>query len=341
MNNSERDKLWRSLENSSLVRFLLLFGCGWALIQFINYFYSVLALFTAAAVLAALLNYPVHRLSRYLPRGWAIAIVFLAAVSLTLGFITLLGLEIISQGQGLVNSITDALQNSNLPFRAFLEDINFERIIAVLQSGLGTGLGIASGLFANTFTVIFVLVITVYMLIDGEKMWHFCLKLVPLKERDRFKVAFQRSFLGFFRAQILLVLFLSTLSFIVYSLLGIKFALILAVVVGILDAIPGIGATLGILIVTVLVFASQGFEMALKIVISSVILQQIQDNLIHPKLMGKALDINPIAIFFAIFVGEKIAGLLGIFLSIPITAMIVSWLKSQDVTEKSPSTNDQ
>jgi len=108
----------------------------------------------------------------------------------------------------------------------------------------------------------------------------------------------------------------------------------LALVIGVLDAIPGIGATLAVIIVTLLVFLAQGQWMALKVLIASLILQQIQDNLINPKLMGKTLEINPVLLFFSLFIGERIAGLLGVFLAIPIAGIVVSWYKSQAGAEK-------
>ncbi|HEY9617883.1 MAG TPA: AI-2E family transporter, partial [Microcoleaceae cyanobacterium] len=141
----------------------------------------------------------------------------------------------------------------------------------------------------------------------------------------------QNTFLGFLRGQLLLIIFLSIASCIVFTLLGVRYALFLALVVGVLDAIPGIGATLGVLIVTTLVFASQGWEVALQVVIGSIILQQIQDNFIQPKVMGNTLEISPVLLFLALFIGERVAGLLGIFLSIPIAGMIAAWLRTEDV----------
>lgn len=67
--------------------------------------------------------------------------------------------------------------------------------------------------------------------------------------------------------------------------------------------------------------------MAVKVLITCTILQQIQDNLIAPKLMKANLEISPVLLFIALFLGERVAGLLGIFLAVPIAAMIVSWLK--------------
>jgi len=340
MNDNHPNQLWRSLNNSSLLRFLLFFACGWALVQTISYFYTVIAIFITAAILAVVMDYPVRKLSVFMPRWVAIMMTVLGTIAIILGFITILGLQILTQGTSLLQNITNSLQNSNLPFNEYLQGINIDQIVGVLQSSLSTGLGVVRGVFSNTFTGIFLLVIAIYMLVDGRTVWSACLKLLPADVRDHFDRNVQRNFLGFLRGQVTLVAFLSTASFIVYTILGVQFSLVLALVVGVLDAIPGIGATLGVIIVTLIVLLSQGQWMALKVIIASIILQQIQDNLIHPKVMGKALEINPIVIFFALFVGERIAGLLGVFLAIPIAGMIVSWSKTDESTPALPLANE-
>lgn len=123
------------------------------------------------------------------------------------------------------------------------------------------------------------------------------------------------------------MLFLSSTALLIYPFLGVNYALFLAIVIGIIDAIPGIGATLGVIVVTFLVFASQGGAIALRVVAVSIVLIQIQDNYIRPKVMGDALELNPVLLFLALFIGERIAGLLGVFLSIPIAGFITLWLQ--------------
>jgi predicted PurR-regulated permease PerM len=243
--------------------------------------------------------------------------------------VILLGLELINQGQGLADQITQTLATKDLlPFKDLLGEITLERLIQPLQVGLLSGLGIVQGIFSSVFLFIFTAAITVYMLIDGHQVWSACLQLVPVDIRDRFDTTFQRSFLSFLRGQFLLIVFLSTVSFLLFSILGVKYSLVLAMIVAILDAIPGIGATLGVVIVVLLVLASQGWVLALKVLIGSWILQQIQDNVVHPKVMGAALAINPIFLFFALFIGERVAGLLGVFLAIPLSGMIAAWLRA-------------
>lgn len=330
MSHPPRPTLWQQLNTSNLVRFLLLFACGWAIVQLIDYFYNVIALFTAAGILAALLNYPVHWVSRYMPRGWAIVMVFLIALALISGLVAALGLEVLQQGQSMIGQISEVVQNQNLvqlPFEDFLTKLNVDRILEALQAGLTSGLGIAQNLFSSVFSLIFLLVITIYMLIDGAKIWAACLRLIPVDIRDRFAYTFQRSFLGFLRGQLLLMMFLSSVSFLVFSLLRIHYALLLALIIGILDAIPGIGATLGVLVITALILVSQGWQLALTTLVACVVLQQIQDNIVNPRVMGDVLHINPVFLFLALFIGERIAGLLGIFLSIPIAGMVAAWIQ--------------
>ncbi len=71
--------------------------------------------------------------------------------------------------------------------------------------------------------------------------------------------------------------------------------------------------------------------MALKVLVSCIILQQIQDNLIAPKIMRKAINLNPAVIFFALLVGAKVTGLLGVFLSVPVAGVVVSLLEIEEM----------
>ncbi|MBW4526236.1 MAG: AI-2E family transporter [Phormidium tanganyikae FI6-MK23] len=331
--SSHSSQLWQTLSNSVLVRFILLFGCGWITVILINYFYGTIALFTAAGIFAALLNYPVAWLSRYPPRGAAIAITFISAIVLLSGLAIGVGFQVLNQGQALLTQLGGALNQQNvLPFQDFLNQLDVSRVIDTLRTSLATGLGIVQNLFSSVFTGIFGIVISLYMLIDGEKLWRMFLKLIPIRSRDRFARTFQKSFLGFIRGQLLLMLFLSGTTLLIYPLLGVNYVLVLAIIIGLIDAIPGIGATLGVLLVTFLVFASQGGEVALKVFIVSIVLMQIQDNYIHPKVMGNALELNPVLLFLALFVGQQIAGLLGVFLSIPIAGMIALWIQPSSDT---------
>lgn len=117
-------QLWQTLSNLVLIRYVLLFSSGWITVLLINYFYGTIALFTAAGIFAALLNYPVVWLSRYIPRVWAITITFLVAIALLLGLVTGVGFQVLNQGQGLLGDLKNGLKQQDfLPFQDFLKQL--------------------------------------------------------------------------------------------------------------------------------------------------------------------------------------------------------------------------
>ncbi|MEH2072080.1 MAG: AI-2E family transporter [Nostoc sp.] len=341
MSGFEAKNFWQRLNNLALVRFLLLVACGWAIVQLLAYFETVIVIFTFAAILAFLLSYPVEWLRRFLPHGVAVGVVFLLSIIIIGGVIITVGLTVLSQGQQLIDSITGFV-NSLLPLldklEEFLRNRNLQIDLSFVQeqlrnqaiSSLVTSLAILQSFLTNFVTFILIAVVAFFMLLDGEKLWNFILKILPKQRRDRFTFIIRRAFLGFFRGQLLLSLFLTTTTFLIFLILQVPFALLLSVIVGIVDIIPGIGATLGVSIVT-LVVLSQSFWLALKVLITCIVLQQIQDNLIAPRIMQGALNLNPVVIFFALLVGARVAGLLGVFISIPIAGVIVSLFEIEEM----------
>ncbi|OUL21247.1 AI-2E family transporter [Nostoc sp. 106C] len=341
MSGFEAKNFWQRLNNLALVRFLLLVATGWAIIQLLAYFEGVIVIFTFAAILAFLLSYPVQWLRRFLPHGLAVLVVFLLSIVVLGGIAITLGLAVLSQGQQLIDSVTNFL-NSLAPLIERLENflrsrnlqINLDFIQEQLRNqainSLVNSLAILQQFLTNFVTFILIAVVAFFMLLDGEKIWHLILKIVPRQRRSRFTNVIKRSFLGFFRGQLLLTLFLTSATLLVFLLLNVPFALLLSVVVGLLDVIPGIGATLGVSTVTLIVL-SQNVWLALKVFVACIVLQQIQDNLIAPRIMQGALNLNPIVVFFALLVGARVAGLLGIFISIPIAGVIVSLFEIEEM----------
>lgn len=330
----DSDSFLTRLNNFALVRFLLFFACGWTVVQLIAYFQSVIVIFTFAAILAFLLGYPVQWLKNFLPHSVAVILIFLVSIVILGSLAIFAGLGLLSQGQQLIDSAGTFL-NDLIPLVERLEEIlrnqNLQIDLSSLEevlrkqaiSRLIEILALFQGFITNFASFILIAVVAFFMLLEGEKLWLFILKIIPQKRRKRFSQIIKCVFLGFFRGQLLLTLFLTVTTFIVFILLGIPFPLVLSVIVGFLDIIPGIGATLGISVITLIVL-SQGVWLGLKVLAACIVLQQIQDNLIAPRVMQDAVNLNPVMIFFALLIGARIAGLLGIFISIPIAAVIVS-----------------
>lgn len=343
MKEQERNppNFWNMLSNLALVRFLLLFASGWAGLQLLAYFETAVAVFTIATLVAFLLNYPVRALQRFLPRSLAVALVILFAILIFGGVTAIVGVTLLSQGQQLIDSVTEfvnALAPLSERIEEFLRARNLQVNLRVIEEQLRTQAlaGIVSSIaflqvfLTNLVNLILIIVVASFMLIDGERLWQLVLKFIPRNLHRRLNLTIERNFLGFFQAQFLLMLFLTTASFALFLILGVRFPLILAFIIGFFDLIPGIGATMGISIVGFIVL-SQNVWLALKVLAACIVLQQIQDNFIHPKLMQNSLNLNPVVVFFALLVGARAAGLLGIFLAIPLAGAIVSWFEIEEM----------
>jgi predicted PurR-regulated permease PerM len=345
MNESPTKNILERLNNLVLVRFLLLFASGWALVKVLDYFQTVIVVFTSAALVAFLLNYPVRRLHRFLPHGLAVTLVFFVGMAIIGSLTFTVALAVLSQGQELIESLTEFfnslvplverleefLRSRNIPIdlNAIEEQVR-EEVLAGLSSGIGYSLTTIQIFFANLLNLILIAVIALFMLLDGEKLWIFILKIVPKQRRKRFNTLIKSNFLGFFRGQFILTLFLTNTTFVVFLIMGVPFPLLLAVIAGLFDIIPGIGATLGISIIFIILL-SQKVWIAVQVLVACIILQQIQDNLIAPRIMQNSVNLNPVVVFFALLVGARVAGLLGIFIAIPIAGVLVNLLEIEEM----------
>jgi predicted PurR-regulated permease PerM len=334
--------IWRRISTNSLIRFLLFFACGWALIEILRYFEYVIFVFSFAAILALILNYPVSYLRRYLKRGAALGVVIAATLLTIIVAVVTIGQALANQLQQLIASGLQILNSGNNPLEQLQANLairniplNLEIVEAQLRNVFQTSLNWLVGslpvLLQNYVTFIIILVIAFFMLIDGDKLWRLVLKAVPRHQRSRFQRVVYRSFVGFIRGQLLISFLLSVATFIVFVLFQVPFPLVLAIAIGIFDLIPGIGATLGVSLACFAILVYSGWLTALKVLITCVVLQQIQDNVVSPRIMQSTVHLNPLVVFLALLIGGQVAGLLGVLLSVPVSSVIVSLLEIEEM----------
>ena len=344
-NRPSHPPLWERISTNSLIRFLLLFASGWAFVQLLHFFEYVIFTFTFAAILALLLNYPVRYLERFLGRSVALGTVIVVSLLAIVLALVSMGLALASQLQQLINTVTTALTSDQNPLTRlenFLvaRDIPLDlapieqQVQTLLASALSFTVNSIPAILSNYITFIIILVVAFFMLNDGAKLWKWLLKLLPLDNRKRVSKAIQTNFLGFIRGQLIISALLSVASFLVFELFQIPFALVLAVIVGAFDLIPGIGASLGVSLACLIILVQSGWFAALKVLAVCILLQQLQDNLLAPRVMQSTVHLNPIVVFFALLVGTQIAGLLGVLLSVPIAGVIVSLLEIEEMQAK-------
>ncbi|MGF1541850.1 MAG: AI-2E family transporter [Pleurocapsa sp.] len=329
------------LNNSKLIRYLLLIAFGWAVTQIVAYFATILITFIFAAILAFLLNYPVRWLKNFLPHSVAVCLVFLVSL---LSFIVItftLGFTVLSQGQQIIEQLPELLDYLLLlgeRLNDFSERLNIPLDLELIQtqirdytlSQIGVTLASLPRIITNLVDLIIIAVVAFFMLLDGAKLWYFLLKIFPSDFHDKLTVAVKHNFLGFFWGRLILSVFFGVSVFLVFLWFQIPYALALAAIGGVFDLIPGIGATLGISIVALIVLP-QGIWLSLIVLVSCILLQQVEENLLMPRIMQESLDINPVIMFFALLVGARVAGLVGIFLAIPIAGLIINLLEINEM----------
>ncbi len=341
MNEPSIKRFWEQLNNTRLIRYVLLLVLGWAIVQVLAYFSTVIIIFILAGILAFLLSYPVKWAERFLPHGIAVIIIFLLSLVILGGLIATLGFAILSQFQQIIEqapqfidyviSLLESLQNILIRFNFKVDfQVVEEELRNQILAGIGTGWATFQGLLINLVDLILIAVVAFFMLLDGKRVWNFMIKILPPSIRHKFTISVQQNFLGFFWGRLLLSLFFAISAFIVFIFLQLPYALFLAAIAGVFDLIPGIGATIGITLVALIVLP-QGIWLSVQVLIGCVVLQQIEENLLMPRIMQGSINMNPVFMFFALLVGAKVAGLVGIFLSIPLAGVLISMFKVEEM----------
>lgn len=338
MNSPEGNpnKWWEQLNNARIIRYLLLFALAWVVVQVLAYFETVLIIFIFAAILAFLLNYPVKFASRFIPRWAAVLLVFSLALLILGGLMATIGLAAIAQAQQLLQQAPQFIESAIAlleRLQSFLRNrnvaVDFSTFEGQLRGQAGNiiGLGFAAiqSALLNLLDVMLITVVSFFMLLDGRRLWNLIMKLFPPGLRHDLTKAIQKNFLGFFWGRLLLSTFLGVSTFVVFIILDLPYPLVLAGIAGAFDLIPGIGVTMGISLVC-LIILPQGILLSLKVLVGCIILEQVAENLLMPRIMQGSVNLNPVIMFFALLVGARVAGLVGIFLSIPIAGVMVSLL---------------
>ncbi len=309
----------------------------WILSQVFRYFEHLIALLTISAILAFLLNYPVQFIARfYRSRSQAVIVVLL----FTLALLVILGITlvpvVIDQFTQLLNNIPAWLQTSNenlskldtwakqrhlpLNLKSLGTQVN-TRIESQLQVLAAQVVGLALGTLSGLFDTILVIVLAFYMLLYGAALWQGLINLLPPKIGLPFSESLRLNFQNFFISQILLGLFMVATLTPIFLVLRVPFALLFALLIGVAELIPFIGATLGIGLVTILVMLNS-FWLGVRVAGAALLMQQIKDNILAPRLMGEFIGLNPILIFIALLVGAQSAGVFGVIVAVPIAGTI-------------------
>lgn len=185
--------------------------------------------------------------------------------------------------------------------------------------------GIANGIF-NTFVTI---VVSVYILLERGEILKFIKRLNSslFSEKkcstiNRYFVKGNEIFFKYISSQVLDAIIVAVIMSIALSIMGVKYSILLGFIIGLFNLIPYFGAIIAVIIAALITVFTGGITQAIWAVVVMVVLQQIDANIINPKIIGDALEISRILVIFAVTIGGAYFNVLGMFLGVPVIAVI-------------------
>ncbi|HVS06518.1 MAG TPA: AI-2E family transporter [Candidatus Dormibacteraeota bacterium] len=296
---------------------------------------GIIELIIVSIFLAAALNPLVNALRRWrLPRVPAILMVFLLLLVSVLAIAALAFPSLLAQAKAILailqqpEGLTHELQRLAAPLGLSGIVQRFHIQIEALPAQLGSAAGSFTTVTTNTVNGVAafgaVLVLTFFMLSDGETMVGGLLRLAPETQRPRLQSLLQRSaraVSGYISGNLAISAIAGAGAFVGMTVLGVPYALALAVLLAIFDLIPLVGATLGAIPPILAAYAISPVK-GLILLAYIVIYQQIESHVLNPLVYGRSVHLPGLAVFLAIMIGGTLIGGLGALIAIPVAEIL-------------------
>lgn len=320
--------------------------------QYIGTIFAALKPFIIAFVIAYILNMPAKRLKRTFDKsgnkfvkrcshGISILIVYLAAI---LVLAILMWLIIPAMVQNLIdliqnigtyaNSLANFINSSRIAQKLNLQSVDFSKTVEMFLSSFDMAQlqTYAKGVvnFTSGFmNVIVAFIASIYMLLDKVRLQNLFIRLLNSFFRDKtvgtvtlHARRINEVFTNYIYSRLSCSIIMAIICSVVLSIMGVKYALILGIFIGLMDMIPYFGSIISCVIAIFITFITGGFWQGFWTGVVLLVLQQFDGNVLGPKIMGNSLEMRPLWIIFAISVGGSLFGFIGMLISVPIFAII-------------------
>ena len=215
-----------------------------------------------------------------------------------------------------VNDFIDSIRHIDIR-----EYFNFDRVMEYISGAISAVTGIVD--------VFVAVIVSIYVLAERGKILTFVKRFAEaiFKERtykniDKYYKHSNEIFFKFIASQFLDAVVVGILVTIAMSIMGVRYAPLLGFFIGLFNMIPFVGAIIAVGVSAIITLITGGLSQAIWMLIVTIILQQIDANIINPKIVGKSLKISPILVLFAVTIGGAYFGILGMFLAVPVIAII-------------------
>lgn len=295
-----------------------------------------------AAILASLLRPLVRGLKKIgLPQGLSVAIAEVGLIVVVLGGLFLVGRQMVTGFSALseqaiqgVIKIQEWLTNG--PLGISNDQINkyLNEALAAVQNNSSTiisgALGFGSGFTHFAAGLLLTLFILLFFLLEGQDIWAFIVKFFPLRARPAVDGAGRRGWrsLGnYARVQILVAAVDAVGIGVGAAIIQVPLALPLGVLVFVGSFIPVVGALVTGAVAVLLALVANGWVNALIMLAIVLAVQQLESHLLQPFIMGRAVNLHPVAVILAVAAGSGVAGILGALFAVPLLAVTNSFIR--------------
>lgn len=296
-----------------IVLFLMFVG-------FLFYIRVIIFQVFVALLIMSILNPTVTKLARWkIPRVISVMIVYLFVFVLISTAIGLMVPALISQTTSFANNLPVYLDELKIP--VFISESFTREVTGQIGRLPSYVLKLSVSVFSNVFSVLAVLIFALYFLLARDKLddqlanFFHDQELEARIEKAINKLEFKLG--GWARAEIILMIMVGLFTYIGLVLVGVPYALPLAIIAGLLEIVPNVGPILAS-IPAILVGLSVSYITAIAVSALYILIQQVENYVFVPKVMEKSAGVSPIVTLLSLVIGFKVAGIVGAILSVPI-----------------------
>lgn len=303
----------------------------------------VLVLLTAVVIASAIEPATLWFLRHKIPRVLAVIFIYVFASSLIIGVLYVFVPPLLDEVSGFLASLpeytqtlTNEAEGGASGTKTFVEGLTSElsvrdaivgaqNVLSNISSNLFQTVNI---IFGGLFSFILILVLSFYLAVRDRGIEEFLAIITPVKHEKYINSLWKRSQTKIGRwmqGQLLLGLIVGVLVYLGLTILGVEYALLLAIIAALFELIPLFGPILAA-IPAVLIAFLDSFSLGFMVLGLYTIIQQFENHLIYPLVVRKVVGVSPIVVILSLIIGAKLAGFLGLVLAVPVAAAIMEFI---------------
>lgn len=266
---------------------------------------------------------------RGIPRVGSLVLVYVALAAAGTAILSLVVPPLVDQLQLLAINVPILIERFRPLYDSLPTSVNLQQFVTTITAQLagvtGNVFALLSQVFGGVLSLFTVLVLSFYLLADERQLTELIHLVVPNRLTGAVRAVLEKIGArvgGWVRGQALVSFIIGVVTLVVFSVIGVPYALTLAVIAGILEILPIIGPIIAAAIALVIALGSGSWGLALATVVASALIQQLENNFVVPKVMEKAVGLSPAVVIVALLVGGALAGVPGAVLAVPVAAGI-------------------